>query len=1425
MKENKNKSYVLHIDSVESYINSVESFKNYKIPNVNLIKTESLTEKQMADIFTNNWISIKKRYNKKLWKMLKEIYAKQLKIDSIWIDSSIANLSFELFDKKQNLHTFKVHTKDSVLDFKEFKKQRTMIKENATPFFFVDSFTGPCSYSGRGIMRSAQFENIFNAAREFGNRYAEANGDCSELLNPEVGKKDSDNGCLKDRPGRVKYVEEDANKEPIVDVNYDKSETGDNGFSWNISVKVPDCINHEDDWNIYQNVAGEFVVRNCYKHKNLASAIEFISPVSVSVNSVIVITEEVNTDMIGAVVYTKGMKIASPWVRVDSISDVVKLMTIPLYQHMVVAKKSVWKKLKNNVSEKEQSGMQGKTEEIEKTNDADNEEIIIIYRQDGVDTASKKNAKICSYRRCKVEDVRTILRKYHEGDVFNIIEKNSELHNFLLEKLESPSMELTGPSSSKNFIIYIQGELLYNTGSLSEKEKLSCKYTMHANTVDLVYLYFPIPEQFISGKIKVLTQQQDARQIHMPIKIDKGECTFKFNVGGFTEKDCSLDELADKLNDSKLKCGDNISAEIKIAHNQLEMNLINKIAEILNSDCSVSSSLVANDKVAMILHEVEHYKFQKDFEGDEINGLSINPRNPEITKSTFNRRKKCENKANEIIVGNTYILNGNNNLEELEGIGLYVGQPVLVLQKEPSGLCLIQSCNSQKFGSIPSDNLSPFCKQDNKKPLESMIGGKYILNGSNDIGIDCEIRPYIGKKVVVTKLHKNGLFSIMCNKEGEEKVFNGIAKYNLTPIFKDSIDNENKSDFNVSVSECNNPGPILTKFMDDLAKEKTIVSESKEEIDDAVSEYLDNTEYDAIIEYITNKASKEDMSTVVSKKDSSFFTYLPKDFRERVFDLSFLIDINNKLETSPFIGIIQQELSLSRSDKEMIGDLDTLTFEQLVELFTVLASMKGMIKILNKDTNEWKLVPQEEKLSLCSEICNVVNSDANSMLKESSFDDAINKTEVETQKPKLTYNGIHLADIESIKIEKFAILLIMPTAKTGTFGKDSRKVVYELYDNIDLALETINQTLYSIGKYSLLKYNSIASNLFSSILPEKFEASFSVFNGRLIKVLIDIDAWFYIQKLTLTGLELECKNIEHLQQHNAKITNKDLHSAIKILDNEVEKKYTFSQKSLCDKILDNIEKEEEIKTSYTMAAIKDGQYLFLDDSVFKIGEDRSEAFNSMLRAEGHKEEVFYTLYSFEDKVRCNYYIDAANAKDKIISAVYVSSSYSGYNKNIAPREHQKADIEDIKTEKENNIKLAEDEMVFIIAPRENDIFDIVYKSKSELETNEEFVNYRTKFINPSSNLFVLIKNHLLYMAESDNYSLTKEQISSVNKIYVPSHAIGLHYITTPAAGVCSLDIIFSYSLQECDSIDKLELKKGGNARKAFYDFKEEEKLN
>lgn len=219
MKENKNKSYVL-------YIKGVEAFEKYKIPNVELMETKKFTDKQLANIAKGDMFLLSRQYNQKLWKMLKKIYAKQFKIVSIWIDSSIANLSFELFDKKQNLHTFKFHTEDSVLDFKVFKTKKEIGRGSGTPFFFVDSFTGPGSYSGRNIMRSSQFENIFNAAREFGNRYAEANGDCSGLLNPEVGKKDSYNGCLKDRPGRVKYVENNK-EEPIVDVNYNKNETGD----------------------------------------------------------------------------------------------------------------------------------------------------------------------------------------------------------------------------------------------------------------------------------------------------------------------------------------------------------------------------------------------------------------------------------------------------------------------------------------------------------------------------------------------------------------------------------------------------------------------------------------------------------------------------------------------------------------------------------------------------------------------------------------------------------------------------------------------------------------------------------------------------------------------------------------------------------------------------------------------------------------------------------------------------------------------------------------------------------------------------------------------------------------------------------------------------------------------------------------------
>ena len=636
-----------------------------------------------------------------------------------------------------------------------------------------------------------------------------------------------------------------------------------------------------------------------------------------------------------------------------------------------------------------------------------------------------------------------------------------------------------------------------------------------------------------------------------------------------------------------------------------------------------------------------------------------------------------------------------------------------------------------------------------------------------------------------------------------------------------------------------NPVPILAKFMDDLAKEKTIVSESKEKVDDFVSEYLDNTEYDIVIDNIKKSISKKYMSEKIAGKHN---IRLPKDFKQRVFDLSFLIDIDNKLETSPFIGIIQQELLLSRGDKEMIGDLDTLTFEQLVELFTVLASMKGMVKVLNKDTNEWILAPHEEKLSLCSEICNVVNNDANSMLEESKFDDAIDKTRIEPEKPKLTCNGIHLADIESIKIEKYGVLLIRLDVEEGYFGKDSRKCRWDLYQDIDEAVDVLRKYHGTPKVYSRLKYTSNSSKLFSNVIPEVSKKSF----GKIFKVLIDVDSLFYIAR-TWNMDAIECKKIEYLEQHNAKVTNKELHSAIEILDSDIESKYTIEPHIAIPQV-------EEIKTSCTMAAIKDGQYLFIDDSTFKMGEDRSATFNSILRAEGYKEEIFCVLYKNLDKVRFNYYIDAANVKDKTISAVYVSSSYSDYNKNIVLREHQKADIEDIKLdikmEKEENNKPEEDEVlkcseaykfkndfagtgnisaiepteeirrmidgnptkyrlilennsrrqsakgnktVLVIIPSADNDFDIIRKTKMELESDEKLSNYRTKFISTSSNLFVLIKNHLLSMAESDNYALTKEQISSVDKIYVPSDAIGLYYKTIKDKEKHRLAIVFSYN--------------------------------
>lgn len=584
MNKNKNKSYVL-------YIKGVEAFEKYKIPNVELMETKKFTDKQLANIAKGDMFLLSRQYNQKLWKMLKKIYAKQFKIASIFIDSSIANLSFELFDKKQNLHTFKFHTEDSVLDFKVFKTKKEIGRGNVTPFFFVDSFTGPDSYS---------------------------------------------------------------------------------------------------------------------------------------------------------------------------------------------------------------------------------------------------------------------------------------------------------------------------------------------------------------GKFKVLRELDITPMHHTPIKIDKDKCTFKFNVGGFTEKDCSLGELANKPGENEAKQGDNISATIKLAPDRLEANLINNLLQILDDKClGISSSTTLADKVAMILHEVEHYKFQKDFDGDRV---SI---------------------------------------------------------------------------SFPID---------------------------------------------------------ATNLVDDDK------RVNYTP-------------------ECSIP----------LA-DKEIASKKAEE----VSEYLDNAEYDMVVNKITNDISMHYRHIKIAGRH--MFS-IPSDFRERLCDLSYLPDLENRFKQFDNIGILQQELLLKSKDEDMLESIEELTFAQVLELFTVLADMKGMIKIKDEESGEYCLKHLEKKAELIA-------------------------------------NDIKVADITDIKISKMGVLLLTASDTIGEFGEDSKKCNWSLFKNLEEAINVL-RTIHNEQKiYTLLKYQSGANTIFSNIVPRISKASF----GQEFEVLLDADALFYYRnkiKFNVEETELSCKPIKIKKEHNVNMGNNWAHFAIEILEEDIKTKISI----------------------------------------------------------------------------------------------------------------------------------------------------------------------------------------------------------------------------------------------------------------------------
>lgn len=59
-------------------------------------------------------------------------------------------------------------------------------------------------------------------------------------------------------------------------------------------------------------------------------------------------------------------------------------------------------------------------------------------------------------------------------------------------------------------------------------------------------------------------------------------------------------------------------------------------------------------------------------------------------------------------------------------------------------------------------------------------GEHFTINPYRDLGIDPNIRPFIGEECVVIKTCKSGLIQVkMCENE---KIVFSVPKYNLTPV-------------------------------------------------------------------------------------------------------------------------------------------------------------------------------------------------------------------------------------------------------------------------------------------------------------------------------------------------------------------------------------------------------------------------------------------------------------------------------------------------------------------------------------------------------------------------------------------------------------------------------------------------------------------
>ena len=658
------------------------------------------------------------------------------------------------------------------------------------------------------------------------------------------------------------------------------------------------------------------------------------------------------------------------------------------------------------------------------------------------------------------------------------------------------------------------------------------------------------------------------------------------------------------------------------------------------------------------------------------------------------------------------------------------------------------------------------------------------------------------------------------NKENFDEVltkwlYNGVPEENKTEI-KVECNATFPTDYDGVTPEKSTLGKILTKHMIGIEKlksdsdvvvtklhkdddkrvnytpgcsiplaDKEITSKTVEE----VSEYLDNTEYDVIINNIKKNISKKYMT---EKTDGRIRLFFPKDFRERLFDLSYLPDLENRFKQFDNIGILQQELLLKSKDKDMLEGIEELTFAQVLELFIVLADMKGMIKIKDEESGEYCLKHLEKKA-------------------------------------ELIVNDIKVADITDIKISKMGVLLLTASDTVGEFGRDSKNCVWELFANLEEAIDKLKKTNTEEKVYTLLKYQSGVNTALNNIVPRISRASF----GNVFAVLLDTDTLFYYRNKFEFGDEeigLSCKPTKLKKEHNARMGKNCAYFAIEIAEEDIKTRISI-QPFIPSQAQDRtrrarpadmkievypttISAEEYEKSSKTpmgganplanneaieiirqeltepaiepnmddllaasdtdtMVVLKDGKILYVCDNNFLFSSSSKEA---VIRKHaeldigaGYEKEEFVKVDKKIDMGRFNFFKKCPSATGKNISEVYMSKEFLNDEviivlaKTKREKDGNKAELMFVRRGDAEYNKRFEDGSRYAVlsSSLDNELYYAIKKRIANFVDNAKLIDY----INVPNLLFAYLKTHgefdnihYVYVDTSVHYKIKNDEL-------------------------------------------------------------------